>query len=375
MATISIEPQVLKSGMSYKVRMRAGKKDPLKRSMSRTFKTKLKAERFAKSIKAQIEARDYGFLLPDLAVGDALEQFQSYVFADEEMASRYNKNLPTVIKRFINSSLADLPIDLISSRDISKSMEEIQKQYQLSPSTMSGYLSALSAAFTDANSLLGFNFNIDAIRDARPTLKRYGLISKSQARRRVLTPEELNRITKYYEQMALRGRSSIPMIDIMWFALYVCLRQGEICEKLKWQDYDESTHILTVDKRKDPTDSENKITNIVLNDATVAIINKMPKGKPTDPIFPFNPKSVSTSWTKAMKALGIDDLHFHDLRATGSSELYKHGMDLYGVSKLAGHSSAEMQLKHYLRGIPIELPHNVFKHEGKHAMTEIQYSH
>ncbi|WP_102561649.1 tyrosine-type recombinase/integrase [Vibrio lentus] len=356
MATISIEPQDLKSGMSYKVRMRAGKKDPLKRSMSRTFKTKLKAERFAKSIKAQIEARDYGFLLPDLAVGDALKQFQSYVFADEEIASRYNKNLPTIIKRFIDSSLADLPIDLIGSCDISKSMEEIHKQYQLSPSTLNFYLSGLSTVFTDANALLGFNFNIDAIRDARPTLKRYGLISKSKARHRVLSLEELNRITEYYENMGMRGRSSIPMIEITWFALHTCMRLSEICQKLKWQDYDEATHILTVDKRKDPKDSQNKITKITLNTATIAIINKMPKGKPTDPLFPFNPKSVSTSWMKAMKALGIGDLHFHDLRATGSSELYKYGMDLYGVSKLAGHRSAEMQYTHYLRNIPVPLP-------------------
>ncbi|HAS6336143.1 TPA: tyrosine-type recombinase/integrase [Vibrio vulnificus] len=361
MATISIEPQILKSGVSYKVRMRAGKNDPLKRSMSRTFKTKAKAERFTKSIRAQLDARDYGFLLPDLAVGDALEQFQSYVLADEEMASRYNKNAPSIIKRFIDSSLADLPIDLIGSHDIVKSMTDIKKQYRLSPSTMDSYLSALSVAFTDANAMLGFNFNIDAIRDSRPSLKRYAIISKSQPRHRVLSLEELKDTIKYYENMDMRGRSSIPMIDIMWFALYVCLRQGEICQKLKWQDYDEATHILTVNKRKDPTDSENKTTKIVLNAASIAIINKMPKGKPTDPIFPFNPKSVSTSWTKAMKALGIDDLHFHDLRATGSSELYKYGMDLYGVSKLAGHSSAKMQLTHYLRSIPVVLPEDHIK--------------
>ncbi len=341
--------------------MRAGKNDPLKRSMSRTFKTKAKAERFTKSIRAQLDARDYGFLLPDLAVGDALEQFQSYVLADEEMASRYNKNAPSIIKRFIDSSLADLPIDLIGSHDIVKSMTDIKKQYRLSPSTMDSYLSALSVAFTDANAMLGFNFNIDAIRDSRPSLKRYAIISKSQPRHRVLSLEELKDTIKYYENMDMRGRSSIPMIDIMWFALYVCLRQGEICQKLKWQDYDEATHILTVNKRKDPTDSENKTTKIVLNAASIAIINKMPKGKPTDPIFPFNPKSVSTSWTKAMKALGIDDLHFHDLRATGSSELYKYGMDLYGVSKLAGHSSAKMQLTHYLRSIPVVLPEDHIK--------------
>ncbi|MFO4755235.1 site-specific integrase [Vibrio cholerae] len=361
MAKPYIEPQYLKSGMSYKVRVRAGKKDPIKFSMSRTFNTKLKAERFAKSIRAQIEARDYGFLLPDLAVGDALDQFQSYVFADEELASRYNKNLPTIIKRFIDSSFADLPIDLIGSHDIAKSMMEIQKQYQLSPSTMSGYLSGLSTAFADANTLLGFNFNTDTIRDARPTLKRFGLISKSKARKSVLSLDELKLITEYYENMDMRGRSSIPMIDIMWFALYTCMRLSEICLKIKWKDYDESSHILTVDKRKTPTDDDdNKTTKIVLNAATIAIINKMPKGEPTDPIFPFNPKSVSTSWTKAMKVLGIDDLHFHDLRATGSSELYKRGMDLYGVSKLAGHSSAEMQLKHYLRCIPVVLPENAF---------------
>lgn len=360
MAKPYIEPQHLKSGMSYKVRVRAGKKDPIKFSMSRTFNTKLKAERFANSISAQLNARDYGFLLSDLAVGDALSQFQSYVLADEDMASRYNKNAPSIIKRFIDSSLADLPIDLIGSHDITKSIKEIKKQYQLSPSTMNSYLSALSVAFTDANALLGFNFNIDAIRDARPTLKRYELIRKSLPRHRVLSLDELKLITKYYENMDMRGRSSIPMIDLMWFALYICMRQGEICQKLKWKHYDETTHILTVDKRKNPNDSENKITNIVLNAASVAIINKMPKGDPTDPIFPFNPESVSSSWTRAMKAIGIDDLHFRDLRACGSSALYRHGMDLYGVSKLAGHSSAEMQLKHYLRSIPVVLPENTF---------------
>lgn len=364
MATISIEPQHLKSGMSYKVRARSGKKDAIKFSMSRTFKKQSQAARLAKKISAQLKEDDFSFLHSKpivLAVSDALEQFQSYVSADEEMASRYNKNAPTIIKRFSDSSLADLPIDLIGSHDIIKSMQEIQRQYQLSPSTMGGYLSVLSTAFTDANALLGFNFNIDAIRDARATLKRFGFISKSHARHRVLSLDELNRIIAYYEEMDQRGRSSIPMIDIMWFALYVCLRQGEICQKLQWQHYDETTHILTVDKRKDPTDNKNKITKITLNAASVAIISKMPKGAPTDPIFPFNPKSVSASWTRAMNVLGIDDLHFHDLRATGSSELYKYGMDLYGVSKLAGHSSAEMQLTHYLRSIPVVLPEDHIK--------------
>ncbi|MBY8181328.1 MULTISPECIES: tyrosine-type recombinase/integrase [Vibrio harveyi group] len=364
MATISIEPQHLKSGMSYKVRARSGKKDPIKFSMSRTFKKQSQAARFAKNISAQFKEKDFSFLHSRptvLAVSDALTQFQSYVSADEEMASKYNKNISTVIKRFINSSLADLPIDLITPRDIIHSMREIQETYQLSPSTLGFYLSALSTAFYDANTLLGFNFNTDALRDARPTLKRHGLISRSRPRNRVLSLDELNRITTYYEKMEERGRSSIPMIDIMWFALYVCLRQGEICQKLQWQHYDETTHVLTVDKRKDPTDNKNKITKITLNAATVAIINKMPKGEPSDPIFPFNPKSVSASWTRAMKALGIEDLHFHDLRATGSSELYKYGMDLYGVSKLAGHSSAKMQLTHYLRNIPVVLPQDHIK--------------
>ena len=66
MATISIEPQHLKSGMSYKVRARSGKKDPIKFSMSRTFKKQSQAARLAKKISRSLRRTILVFFIQSL---------------------------------------------------------------------------------------------------------------------------------------------------------------------------------------------------------------------------------------------------------------------------------------------------------------------
>lgn len=48
------------------------------------------------------------------------------------------------------------------------------------------------------------------------------------------------------------------------------------------------------------------------------------------------------SWAKALKAAGIEDVHFHDLRHTFASRLVQRGVPLLQVGKLLGHSSLRM---------------------------------
>lgn len=56
-----------------------------------------------------------------------------------------------------------------------------------------------------------------------------------------------------------------------------------------------------------------------------------------DEIFPYNPASVSSAWTKACEILGIEGLKFHDLRHEGISRLFEMGWDIPRVASVSGH--------------------------------------
>ncbi|GIU23047.1 site-specific integrase [Shewanella schlegeliana] len=360
MGSVHISPCKTKIGVSYKTTYKSAKKDPVKGSFSRTFGTKQEAEQFSHKLKQKIKNNDFSFMkkIPKfITVREGLFNYLEYVANTEELI--LPKNMPTILNRFSETSLAELPIDLITAKDVSDAIRQINEEFDLAPSTLSTYISHLSTAFNDANTLLNLNFNLDSLSIARKTLQRHKIIGSSNVRDRTMSEEEFIKIMSYYNEMEQRGRSKIPMADIIWFALYTCMRLSEICGKIKQHHFDESTNTLSIHDRKNPRNHK-KITKIMLNEVTASIIKKMPKGLPEDPIFPFNPQSVSTSWAKATSELGIPDLHFHDLRACGSSHLFQLGMDIFTLSKLTGHSSAEMLLKRYLRGIPVQLPSQAF---------------
>lgn len=74
----------------------------------------------------------------------------------------------------------------------------------------------------------------------------------------------------------------------------------------------------------------------VLSEAWV-IIEAQPK---TDAqIFPYNPKSIGSMFTQAVKFLGIEDLHFHDLRHEATSRLFEKGYSITEVAQFTLHES------------------------------------
>ena len=64
------------------------------------------------------------------------------------------------------------------------------------------------------------------------------------------------------------------------------------------------------------------------------------KGKPV--------KSIKTAWSKTLERAGINrNIRPYDLRHTFGTELVAAGVDIGTVSRLMGHSSPTMLLKHY----------------------------
>jgi len=76
----------------------------------------------------------------------------------------------------------------------------------------------------------------------------------------------------------------------------------------------------------------------------MAIALAMPRV--SERIFPFNTDAVSASFTRACAFLGIEDLHFHDLRHGGITRLFEMGRTLPLVASVSGHRSWQ-SLKRY----------------------------
>jgi integrase len=86
----------------------------------------------------------------------------------------------------------------------------------------------------------------------------------------------------------------------------------------------------------------------------MAIIKRQPKIG-ADEVFPFNAKTVGALFTRAVAMLGIDDLHFHDLRHEATSRLFERGYAIHEVAQFTLHESWAT-LKRYTNLKPESVP-------------------
>jgi integrase len=99
-------------------------------------------------------------------------------------------------------------------------------------------------------------------------------------------------------------------------------RLGEITRVI-WADLNKHHKTIIILDRKDPRNKYGNDQEVPLLGDAWTILNRQPKGD--DRIFPYNEKSVGTAFRRACRKLGIDNLHFHDLRHEGTSRLFEAG--------------------------------------------------
>jgi len=56
-------------------------------------------------------------------------------------------------------------------------------------------------------------------------------------------------------------------------------------------------------------------------------------------VFPYDPKSIGSAFTRACQLLGIKDLRFHDLRHEATSRLFERGYQIHEVAQFTLHDS------------------------------------
>lgn len=246
-----------------------------------------------------------------------------------------------VLKAIKTYDIADKACDEITSADIVALARELSRTVK--PQTVSNYLAHLSALFAIAKPAWGFDLDRQAMRDAVAVAKRLGLTTKSRERDRRPTLGELDKLMTHFLDRQRRRPGSSPMHRIIPFAVFSTRRLDEI-SRILWTDFDRDGKRVLIRDMKNPGE---KIGNNVwcdLPDEAVEIIEAMPRV--ADEIFPYNPGSIGAAFTRACQFLGIEDLHFHDLRHDGVSRLFEMGHSIPRVAAVSGHRSWQ-SLKRY----------------------------
>ncbi|KGH17071.1 hypothetical protein P608_05870 [Comamonas thiooxydans] len=194
--------------------------------------------------------------------------------------------------------------------------------------------------------------------EARASLVHRGLKTRGQERDREPTDQELDAI---YALWAGMTRQKIPMETICRFALATGMRQGEIT-RLEVEDVDTAAKTVVIRDRKDPKNKYGNNQTVPLLPAAWAIVEPLIKEKSTGFLFPYDERSVSASFTRACQALGIEDLHFHDLRHRAAAEFFRMGLGIPQVALLTGHKTWQM-LRRYTAIKPEDV-HNAIKTGG-----------
>lgn len=264
-----------------------------------------------------------------------------------EVFAQFGRSKASDLNRLKGYAIASRIASGLRTQDYVRHIEE-RRRNGAGAATAGNDLVWMRGVIKAARGALGLNASLDAIADASEHLRTTKAIGKSRIRKRRLKPDEEAKLLAYFNAKG----SSVPMADIVLFALATARRQEEIT-RIRWDDLDDKLGVCALRDVKHPTrKAGNDKVFRILPDA-VAIAQRQPKVG--DLIFPHNPKTVGALFTRAVTMLGIDDLHFHDLRHEATSRLFERGYAIHEVAQFTLHESWAT-LKRYANLRPESVP-------------------
>lgn len=257
----------------------------------------------------------------------------------EESIKEIGRTKAQVLKAIKKFPIAEMPCSDIKSKDIIEFLQSLTSQ----PQTVGNYASHLAAIFAIARPMWDYRLDEREMKDAFKVARRLGIISKSVQRSRRPTLDELDRLLAYFIERRKKTPQAMPMHKVIVFALFSTRRQEEIT-RIAWDDFQKEHKRALVRDMKHPGEKLGNDTWVDLPVEAIQVIESMPKKNPE--IFPYSAGAIAANFTRACKVLGIEDLHFHDLRHEGISRLFEMGWNIPHVAGVSGHRSW-VSLKRY----------------------------
>jgi integrase len=306
---------------------------------TRTFSTKGQATAWAATTEANMMALKHQDvrIISKMTVADLIDRYTKEIGA----VKPFGKNKAAV--------LAALRIQLGETRLPELTIERLTQHLQSRQKAGAGGvtigidLTYLGSVLKAAKNLWRLPVDPSVTAGARDNMRYLGLSPKSNERDRRPTVDELTRLKEHFKAIK---RQKVPMPDIIDFAVCTAMRLGEII-RLRWVDLDQEHRTIVIRDRKHPTEKTGNDQEVPLLGEAYEIAMRQPRIAGDGRIFPVTEGTVSTIFPRACRALGIEDLRFHDLRHEGVSRLFEQRYSIEEVALVSGHRDWKM-LSRYL---------------------------
>ncbi|MDR8877460.1 Tyrosine recombinase XerC [Burkholderia multivorans] len=283
-----------------------------------------------------------------MSVKEALKLYVERISVAKRGYKQEKYRTSTISKTFLGKRrLADVSsVDIASYRDMRLASFSKNTNRPVSPNSVRLEMALLSDLFTIA-------------------IIEWGVCKDnplSRVRKPKLPPGRDRRITWGEERRLLRGASqhkNIELYSMIVLALETAMRQGELL-KLRWENIDLRTRIAHL-----PITKNGSKRDVPLSLRAVDALTRL--GVQADgQVFEYTSDGFKSAWRALVRRVGIQDLHFHDLRHEAVSRLFELGtLDMMEVATISGHKSMQM-LKRYTH---LKASNLVAKLDGKKMLN------
>lgn len=315
-------------------------------ALCQTFKTKAKAQEWARSVEADIDAgralQPQTVLGRRVLVSELIDTYRRLRSKSRPVADDANEHY---MLKALEGGLGSRDAARLDVVDL-VAYCEARRDAGAGPYTINMDVGKLGTVMRLTAAHLKLQLR-DVVAEARPLLRHMSLIGGGGRRERRPNDDELLGLVDW-----LRQHKGQVYADVVRFAVATAMRRGEIV-RLQRADVDAEKRLVLVRDRKDPRQKTGNDQWVPLLNGAWEIVEAQPAG---ELIFPLHPQTISKYFKEACDALGIPDLHFHDLRHDGISRLFEQGFDIPRVALVSGHKSWN-NLKRYTNLRPEDLHH------------------
>ena len=178
-------------------------------------------------------------------------------------------------------------------------------------------------------------------------------------RMRLLTDDEFLHIREgtLVSRIGRKNPSGVMIQCAIDLAYLTAQRMGDI-RSLAWRQIQDEVILFTPSKTRSSTGAR---VEVPLTDEIEAVLERARRfGKIKGETVihnlkgrPYSKDGIETAWQRACRRAGIDDAHFHDLRAKALSDGRRQGLSIESLSASATHASVTTT-EGYLRGMEVK---------------------
>jgi integrase len=300
---------------------------------TKTFTSKILAEKWARRVESEIDQGRTGVNMPSTrTIGSLIDQYKDEIGE----AKPFGKNKASVLE-LIKFYLERVTVAQLTPERIVKYIKDERKVKGV---TAAIDLTYLKGVLKVARALWQVNVSPSVVEDAREILKHIGYANRSNERDRRPTADEIDRLRTWFGQ---HSKTLTP--DLIDFILDSCFRPPSEITRLRWADLNEVDKTIVINDRKDPRKKIGNNQIVPLLGRCMEIIQR--QDRDTEFIFPVNGKSWSSLFPRACKALKIDNLDLYDLRHEAISRLVESKK--YSIAEMmliSGHKDPKQLMRY-----------------------------